>query len=186
MYTGNILRSAQIDTIFEGRVPAVVLDLSKEFHKLVRDQPQLKSKAVMRESMQRYFDGLLWSQEKEEWNLRMDESEKTTFVDIFYNKLMESDVHDFTPTAKEFKVKNTIECDMFNEQLAVTYNAYRRTKQNVNLFTTVTEDSWLDLDEVIDAQGINIVDELDENEKREIIDMCWTDADELIQLNQRK
>lgn len=186
MFTGAILRSTKVDTLFEGRVPAVVLDLTKDFRRLAKDHSKSEATGMIREGIQRYYDSLLWSLEKEEWNLKMTESEKREFVDAFYIRLSESVAPEQAPPGKEFKVKNTIDCDLCNEQVTVSYNACRRSKRNIDVFNTVSEENWLDLDEVIDAQGINLLDDLSEGEKREIIDQCWDDAEELIEMSSRK
>lgn len=185
MYTGDILRSARTDTLFEGRIPAVVLDLSRDFRKLTQTNTKTNTKKLFRENIQRYFDSLLWSLEKDEWNHKMTDSDKDKFVDVFYDKLCESaDAKEAQHSGKEFKVKNTIECDLCNEQVTVSYNAYRRSKRNVDMFNTVDEASWLDLSEVI-SDGINILDDLSETEKRQLIDQCWDDAEELIDISNR-
>lgn len=187
MFTGAILRSAKATTLFEGRVPAVVLDLSKDFRRLTKAHDKSEATGMIREGIQRYYDSLLWSLEKDEWNLKMTESEKREFVDAFYTRLSENTVAPVeAPAGKEFKVKNTIDCDLCNEQVSVSYNACRRSKRNIDAFNTISEENWLDLDEVIDAQGINLLDDLSEGEKREIIDQCWDDAEELIEISMRK
>lgn len=187
MYTSNILRSASVaESIFEGRVPAVVLDLSKDMRRSIRNHSTPQAKQLIRESVQRYFDSLLWSVEKEEWNGRMTESDKLLFVDKFYQELSESREHQQAPETREYKVKNTIDYMLCNEQVYVSYSASKRNKYNIDVFHTVNEEHWLDLTEVIDVTGINIIDDLTEQEKREIIDQCWDDADELIDVAKRR
>lgn len=187
MYISNILRSACVaESLFEGRVPAVVLDLSKEMRRSIRNQPTKHAKQLIRENVQRYFDSLLWSVEKEEWNGRMTESDKREFVDKFYQELSESHEQQPSPETREYKVKNSIDCMLCNEQVYVSYHACKRNKYNIDVFHTVNEEHWLDLAEVIDATGINIVDELTEQEKREIVDQCWDDAEELIEIAKRR
>lgn len=187
MYTSNILRSACVaESIFEGRVPAVILDLSKDMRRSIRNQPTQQAKKLIRENVQRYFDSLLWSVEKDEWNGRMTESDKCLFVDKFYSELTETHEQRQAPETREYKVKNSIDCILCNEQVYVSYCASKRNKYNIDVFHTVNDEQRLDLTEVIDATGINIVDELTEQEKREIVDQCWDDAEELIEVAKRR
>jgi hypothetical protein len=181
MYISDILRSATAETFFEGRVPAVVLDLTKDIRKLSEQSNGGKlTNDSIRSKVDAYFDRLLWSREKDEWINEMSESQRNHFIECFRSRLVESYTEPVPKRVKEFKVKNVIECDLGGEQVWVSYNACRRDKVNINQFNTISEDNWLDMSEVIDSTGINILDSLSEGERRELVDQCWDDAEELI------